>query len=155
MTDCVSPAKRSDMMRAVKSAWTGPEVSVQRLLRRLGCRPKTHAANLPGRPDFVFPRKRKIILVHGCFWHRHGCKYTTTPKSRIAFWSDKFVQNVRRDRRNVRVLRRAGWNVLVIWQCNLRAEERLNNRLQKFLFHQENSTKTLVESRRSLSSVPC
>ncbi len=135
MADSVSPIKRSEMMRAVKSVWTGPEISMLRLLRRLGYRPKTHVANLPGTPDFVFPRKRKVILVHGCFWHRHRCKYTTTPKSRVTFWSDKFDQNVRRDRRNYRALKRAGWNVLLIWQCNLGAEKKVARRLQRVLAH--------------------
>jgi DNA mismatch endonuclease (patch repair protein) len=133
MTDLVSQAKRSEMMRAVKGVWTKPELSVQRLLRRLGYRPLTHVADLPGKPDFVLPNKRKIILVHGCFWHRHRCVYATTPKSRRAYWTTKFEENIRRDRRNHRALKRLGWAVFVVWQCRLRREDQMLNELRRFL----------------------
>src|SRR4051794_14502810 len=108
MVDTVSSAKRSEMMRAVRGTWTKPEAQLLHILSRLRYRAQNHVSSLPGTPDFVFPHRRKIILVHGCFWHRHGCKHTTSPKSRTDYWNAKFEQNKARDRRNARALRAHG-----------------------------------------------
>lgn len=101
---------------------TKPEMTVRRALHRLGFRFRLHRRDLPGRPDIVLPKYRTAIFVHGCFWHRHpGCRRTTTPKTREAFWRDKFDANILRDRKATEALERAGWKVLVLWECEIAA----------------------------------
>ena len=122
MADTLSPAERSERMGRVKAKNTKPEVAVRKLVHGLGYRYRLHARDLPGCPDLVFRRLRRVIFVHGCFWHRHpviGCKLARLPKSRVAFWSDKLDGNHRRDAANVRRLRKEGWKVLQIWECEL------------------------------------
>ncbi|MGC1186237.1 MAG: very short patch repair endonuclease [Candidatus Acidiferrales bacterium] len=132
--DHVDKAKRSLIMAAVRPRGSGPEKIVRTIIRRLGYSYRQHAKSLPGCPDFVFPTQRKIVFVHGCFWHRHGnCRYSTTPKTQRKFWEAKFESNVARDRRNTRELRRMGWSVLTVWQCRLKKKERLMERLDEFL----------------------
>lgn len=134
MVDHVDKAKRSLIMAAVHSEDTGPEKVVRGIVHRLGYRYRLHVKTLPGRPDLVFPARRKVIFVHGCFWHRHRkCRYATSPKSRRKFWEAKFAANVARDRRNERQLKRMGWAVLTVWQCQLKKKERLTGRLDEFL----------------------
>ncbi|MDT0633331.1 DNA mismatch endonuclease Vsr [Spectribacter hydrogenoxidans] len=121
MTDVVDRATRSRMMSGIRGSNTRPEIRVRRYLHRSGLRFRLHRAGLPGRPDIVLPRFRAALFVHGCFWHRHdGCRYTTSPKTRPAFWESKFRQNVERDRKNVNDLLELGWRVLVIWECGIR-----------------------------------
>ena len=120
-------------MAAVPQKDTKPEMIVRRMAHAMGYRYRLHVRKLPGSPDLVFPRLKKVIFVHGCFWHRHGCKRTTTPASRVEYWSKKFEENVKRDRRNVRELERAGWSVLVIWECWTRRPEWLEKKLISFL----------------------
>ena len=111
-------AARSALMRRVRGKDTTPERAVRGAAHALGYRFRLHRRNLPGTPDLTFPRLRKVIFVHGCFWHRHaGCSRTTTPKTRAAYWHEKFQQNVERDQRNVAALRALGWEVLVVWEC--------------------------------------
>ena len=111
-------AKRSALMRRVRGKDTTPERIVRQVSHSLGYRFRLHRQNLPGTPDLTFPRLRKVIFVHGCFWHRHpGCHRTTTPKTRAAYWREKFEQNQERDRRNIATLRALGWEVLVVWEC--------------------------------------
>jgi DNA mismatch endonuclease (patch repair protein) len=132
--DHVDRKKRSLIMAAVHSEDTGPEMAVRRILHGLGYRYRLHVRALPGRPDMVFPARRKIVFVHGCFWHRHGdCQYATSPKTRKVFWQSKFADNVERDRRAKRELKRMGWTVLTVWQCELKKRERLTRRLNDFL----------------------
>jgi len=120
VTDIVDRATRSRMMSGIGGKNTAPELIVRRYLHRAGFRFRLHRKDLPGRPDVVLPRYQIAILVHGCFWHRHsGCRYATTPTSNREFWSAKFAQNVARDRRNVRDLRRRGWTPIVMWECSL------------------------------------
>ena len=134
MVDHVDQATRSLIMAAVHSEDTGPEKIVRGIVHRLGYRYRLHVNTLPGRPDLVFPVRRKIVFVHGCFWHRHRkCRYATSPKSRRKFWEAKFAANVARDRRNERQLKRTGWDVLTVWQCELKNKERLTSRLDEFL----------------------
>jgi DNA mismatch endonuclease (patch repair protein) len=134
VVDHVDSAKRSLIMAAVHSKHTKPEVVVRKIAYGLGYRYRLHAKNLPGRPDLVFPGKRKAIFVHGCFWHRHtGCRYATSPKTRVQFWESKFQTNVDRDRRNVSDLESLGWKVLTVWQCELKKLETLTERLNEFL----------------------
>jgi DNA mismatch endonuclease (patch repair protein) len=130
--DIFDPAKRSAVMRAVKSKDTKLEVDLRRRLRAMGFRPATRPSKLPGSPDVVLPALRAVVFVHGCFWHRHAdCPRASTPATRRAFWSAKFERNVARDKRVVRRLRAMGWSVLVVWECRaarvaeLRRVERL------------------------------
>ena len=121
MTDIVDSRRRSEMMSRIRGKDTVPELIVRRVAHRMGLRFRLHRRDLPGRPDLVFPRHLLAVFVHGCFWHRHGrCRYAYTPKSRIAFWTKKFADNVARDRRNEDALRDLGWRVLVIWECETR-----------------------------------
>jgi DNA mismatch endonuclease (patch repair protein) len=132
MADVFSKVKRSDVMRAVKSRDTKPEVEMRRRIRAMGFRPATRPPKLPGSPDVVLSALRAVVFVHGCFWHRHAdCPRASTPATRVSFWSAKFAKNVARDRRVVRRLRAMGWSVLVVWECRaarvaeLRRVERL------------------------------
>jgi DNA mismatch endonuclease, patch repair protein len=108
-------------MSRIRSRNTGPELALRSLLRRLGLRYRSHAANLPGSPDVVLPGFQIAIFVHGCFWHRHkGCRYAYNPKSRLTFWRAKFLANESRDRKVLLEFRRLPWKALVIWECQLR-----------------------------------
>lgn len=121
-------------MAAVRSVHTKPELAVRRLLHRLGYRYRLHGAKLPGKPDLVFSCRRKVVFVHGCFWHRHPrCRYATSPKTRADFWQKKFASNVARDRRVRRELRAAGWDVMTVWQCELKQPDKLVERIDDFL----------------------
>lgn len=120
MTDTVSEAKRSEVMSSIRSEDTKPEWILRCGLHRMGFRYCLHDRRLPGTPDLVFPKYRTVIFVHGCFWHRHeGCRRATFPKTRQDFWAEKFARNVERDARNRAELERAGWRVLVVWECEL------------------------------------
>jgi DNA mismatch endonuclease, patch repair protein len=120
MTDVHSPSQRSYNMSRIRGRDTSPEKIVRSLLRAEGVRYRSNAENLPGKPDIVLPGSRIAILVHGCFWHRHkNCNFTTNPKTNSEFWEKKFARTVVRDRENVRALKKLGWKVLVIWECNI------------------------------------
>ena len=131
--DHVGAVERSAIMAAVKSSGSKPEMALRRLLHRAGYRYALHRADLPGKPDLVFAPRRKIIFVHGCFWHRHCCRYTTTPKTQTRFWEEKFAANVARDRRVQRALRAMGWQCLVVWQCQLKNIDKVRRRAEEFL----------------------
>jgi DNA mismatch endonuclease, patch repair protein len=120
-------------MQAVKQKHTAPEVGVRSLLHRLGYRFRLHRKDLPGTPDIVLPGRGAAIFVHGCFWHGHGCRLGRLPKSKLDYWQPKIEGNRERDRRKRAALRRAGWRVLTVWQCELRKPDVLERRLQKFL----------------------
>lgn len=125
MTDTLSPEARSERMSRIRGTNTAPERALRSALHRLGVRFRLHAKNLPGRPDIVLPKHHVVILVHGCFWHRHaGCPIATTPKSNTPFWLEKFARNVRRDARNARALRAAGWRVYTCWECRLKTRSK-------------------------------
>lgn len=125
---------RSVLMGRVRGKDTKPEHAVRRAAHSLGYRFRLHRRDLPGTPDLTFPRLRKAVFVHGCFWHRHaGCSRTTTPKTRAAYWRDKFQQNVERDRRNAAALRALGWEVLVVWECETFDRAGLIATLSRFL----------------------
>jgi DNA mismatch endonuclease (patch repair protein) len=114
------------MMAGIKGANTRPERLVRSFLHRHGLRFRLHGKGLPGRPDLVLPKYKAAVFVHGCFWHRHpGCKYAYNPKSNSAFWQKKFSENVRRDERKEEELRRAGWRVFTMWECETRVEASL------------------------------
>ena len=125
---------RSALMAKVRGRDTRPEMVVRRVLRTTGYRYRLHARDLPGRPDITFRGRRKAIFVHGCFWHRHeGCQKASTPNTRRAFWSEKFDRNKARDASNERYLRDAGWDILVIWECETKDHEALSARLTAFI----------------------
>ena len=132
--DTVSAERRSEIMGRVRGKDTGPEMTVRRLAHGLGYRYRLHARDLPGRPDLVFRPRRKVIFVHGCFWHRHkGCALARMPKSREDFWREKLEGNAKRDARNERALRREGWGVMTVWECQLGDRDRLTTRIRRFL----------------------
>ena len=128
-----SPARSANMGR-IGAKDTKPELTVRRLLHRLGYRYRLHRRDFPGTPDICFPARRKAIFVHGCFWHRHdGCPRTTTPRTRTAFWQEKFERNVARDRINLGKLGGLGWEALIVWECQTTDVETLVSRLVGFL----------------------
>ena len=125
---------RSEMMAAVRSKDTKPELLVRRLVHGMGYRYRLHRPDLPGKPDLVFSGKRKIIFVHGCFWHQHNhCIFSHVPKSNASYWAPKLARNQARDIEHLRHLRALGWKCLVLWECELKDSERLLRRLTKFL----------------------
>ena len=125
---------RSRIMKSVGRADTKPEIVVRRLCHSMGYRFRLHRKDLPGTPDLVFPKLRKVVFVHGCFWHRHpNCPRATTPKTREEFWWDKFKANVQRDARSEKALRSMGWAVLVIWECETQNVALLELQLRRFL----------------------
>jgi DNA mismatch endonuclease (patch repair protein) len=136
MVDTLTKAERSARMARIRGKDTGTELVVRSLIHSLGYRYRLHAKSLPGRPDLVFRKRRKVIFVHGCFWHRHddpGCKLARLPKSRLEFWVPKLEGNRDRDRTNQRMLERDGWGSLVIWECELGDRRVLERRIRKFL----------------------
>jgi len=125
---------RSEAMGKVRKAGTGPELAVRRVLSDLGVRFTIQNQDLPGSPDLANRRRRFVVFVHGCFWHRHaGCRKTTTPTRNRVFWVQKFEANIRRDQRSVRALRRMGYRVLIVWECDTRKGSRLASRFATLL----------------------
>lgn len=134
MADSVDRETRSRVMGRVRHKDTKPEMTVRRLVHGAGYRYRLHDKRLPGKPDLVFRPRRKVIFVHGCFWHRHeGCALARLPKSRLDFWLPKLETNKERDRKNEARLQKMGWGVLVIWECELGNSEALLSRVSKFL----------------------
>lgn len=134
MVDTLSTSERSRIMSLVKGKNTRPEMIVRRLLHGAGFRYRLHDAKLPGKPDLVFSGKRKVIFVHGCFWHRHeGCPLARIPKSNQEFWLTKLEGNKARDESNQRKLHEAGWGTLVIWECEMGDLDSLERRLRRFI----------------------
>jgi len=118
--DTVDKETRSRIMASVRQNGTGPELRLRKALHCLGFRYRLNDKKLPGSPDLVFPKYEAVIFVHGCFWHRHGCKYSTTPSSRKEFWIHKFKANKKRDKRNIDTLLDNEWRVLVVWECAIK-----------------------------------
>lgn len=136
MADRLTPQARSRNMAAIGRKDTRPELVVRRLLHSMGYRFRLHRRDLPGTPDIVFVRRRKVIEVRGCWWHRHpdpACPNVAIPKTRPEFWAAKFAANVARDRRNEDALTGRGWRLLVIWECEVRRGDDLTPRLVAFL----------------------
>lgn len=127
MTDVVDKKTRSRMMAGIKGKNTGPELLVRRYLHAAGLRFRLHDRRLPGSPDVAFPGLKVALFVHGCFWHRHtDCPFATTPTTRVDFWQQKFSSNLARDRRNLDALATAGWEPIVIWECELKRDSALD-----------------------------
>jgi DNA mismatch endonuclease (patch repair protein) len=134
--DTLTPAERSERMGRVRSKNSKVELAVRRALHKLGYRFRLHRRDLPGKPDIVLPSRRAVIFVHGCFWHRHDdsdCALARLPKSRLDFWLPKLEGNRQRDLRKLVELEGAGWRTLVVWECELRNIEQVENRLTRFL----------------------
>lgn len=133
MADTRTAKQRRRIMQAVRGKDTGPEMIVRRMLHRLGYRYRLHARNLPGKPDLVFPARRKAIFVHGCFWHGHGCPKGRLPKSRLDFWVPKIERNRARDTSVLSRLSDLGWQTAVVWQCQTKDQAGLMRSLVNFL----------------------
>jgi DNA mismatch endonuclease, patch repair protein len=136
VVDKISPERRSRNMAAIRSKDMKPEMIVRRLVHGMGYRYRLHARDLPGKPDLVFRSRRKIIFVHGCFWHQHPareCLDGRRPKSNLDYWKPKLERNVQRDRQNLSALESSGWSVLVVWECETRCHERLKERIKRLL----------------------
>jgi len=134
MPDNLSKEERSAFMARIRSKNTQPEILIRHTLHSMGYRFRLHYRRLPGRPDLVFTLRRKVIFVHGCFWHAHdGCSIAHLPKTRVAYWQEKFKGNRARDERNLANLCAAGWDATVIWECELHDVGDLAGRLVRFL----------------------
>lgn len=133
MTDRISRANRSRIMSRIRGKDTKPEMRIRRLVHSLGYRFRLHRRDLPGTPDLVFPGRRKVIFVHGCFWHQHDCPRGSCPSSNRRFWKAKLRKNVERDNENISSLTAAGWSVLVIWECETKSLTALTARITSFL----------------------
>lgn len=130
----ISQSTRSQMMRSIRKTNTTPELIVRMLLRQLGIRYRLHARDLPGSPDIVMRRRKKAILVHGCFWHQHeGCRLAKLPSARPEYWIPKLARNQERDRIALAALSELGWNTFVVWECELTKLEELRSKLKEFV----------------------
>lgn len=135
MTDVFSKNKRSWIMSRVKAVDTKPEIIVRSAVHRMGFRFRVHRRDIPGSPDIVLPRHAKVIFVHGCFWHGHrGCSRARRPTTNRRFWNKKLNSNIERDKRLKNQLRKMGWKILVVWECETKQPERLLKKLQGFLY---------------------
>lgn len=131
--DRLSTERRSANMRAIRSENMMPELVVRRLVHKLGYRFRLHRKDLPGKPDLVFPARRKVVFVHGCFWHAHKCKLSHVPKSNTRYWDAKLRRNRVRDKKNIRALIAAGWESMVVWECELKDSLAVGKRVMEFL----------------------
>jgi DNA mismatch endonuclease (patch repair protein) len=131
--DTISKEARSALMARIRSKNTKPERVVRSILHRLGFRFRLHRKDLPGKPDIVLPRHRKIIFIHGCFWHGHSCALASKPKSNQDYWREKIKNNRLRDHRVRRELIKQGWSVLELWECEIRKETSLTDKLEAFM----------------------
>ena len=136
MADTWDAKQRSARMKLIRGRDTAPEMMVRKLLRGLGYRCRFNDRKLPGKPDIACPLRRKVVFVHGCFWHRHrakSCRLARLPKSRLDFWEPKLEANRLRDRRTRAALSRIGWKSMIVWECQLGDTERIKNKLVRFL----------------------
>lgn len=125
-TDVLTPEQRRLVMSRIRGKDTKPEMLMRRGLHGQGLRYRLHGKGIPGKPDMVFPKYRTVLLVHGCFWHGHGCSLFKWPKTRAAFWKDKIDRNMARDRQALAALKADGWRVLVVWECALKGRQKRN-----------------------------
>jgi len=139
VTDRVSKEKRSEIMRRIRGKDTTPEITVRKLVYSLGYRYRLHDKKLPGKPDLVFSSRKKVIFVHGCFWHYHNCKMGRLPKSNLSYWLPKLKETRLRDARNQKLIISLGWKFLVIWQCQIYNAIALKNTVIAFLKDENDS----------------
>ncbi|MCK9264720.1 MAG: DNA mismatch endonuclease Vsr [Deltaproteobacteria bacterium] len=134
MTDVFSTEKRSWIMSRVRSQDTAPEMKVRSITHRLGYRYRLHRKDLPGNPDLVFPSRKKVIFVHGCFWHGHDCsRGGRIPKANTKYWQGKINKNIERDKKNQEALQSLGWETLIIWECDLKDPDKVILCITKYL----------------------
>jgi len=136
MADTVTPKRRSEIMSNIRAKGMKPEMFVRRLVHSMGYRYRLHRKDLPGKPDLVFPSRRKVIFVHGCFWHQHAdpaCKISRRPQSNQDYWLPKLERNVARDAEHQARLTELGWDALVIWECETKDRDALGARIGEFL----------------------
>ncbi|RJX18464.1 MAG: DNA mismatch endonuclease Vsr [Desulforudis sp.] len=134
MADTLSPIERSERMSRIRSKNSSPELKLRRLIHSMGFRYRLHVNELPGTPDLVFPSRKSVIFLHGCFWHRHeGCKLARLPKSKLDFWKPKLETNRARDLLQQQQLRDLGWRLLVVWECEMVYTERISTIVRNFL----------------------
>ena len=136
MADVVTPARRSEIMSNIRAKDMKPEMAVRRLVHSLGYRYRLHRKDLPGKPDLVFANRKKVIFVHGCFWHQHpdnSCRIVRRPKSNRGYWIPKLKRNAQRDAEHQSALNDSGWDVLIVWECQVRADSDLVNTIRHFL----------------------
>lgn len=134
MVDVLTPAQRHTNMSRIRSADTKPEMVVRHLLHARGYRYRLHVRGLPGSPDLVFPRRRRIVFVNGCFWHSHSCRFgQVTPATNSEFWATKRAATVKRDQRKTEELAALGWGVMTVWECEIRRPDQLLRELERFL----------------------
>jgi DNA mismatch endonuclease, patch repair protein len=134
--DTLKPAERSERMSRIRGKDSKPEMRVRRLVHGMGFRYRLHRRDLPGIPDLVFPSRKKVIFMHGCFWHRHSdpdCELARLPKSRLDFWKPKLERNRQRDDENQEKLEKLGWKSLVIWECQSRNVNLMKSMIRRFL----------------------
>jgi DNA mismatch endonuclease (patch repair protein) len=131
--DNLTPEQRSAQMAMVRSKDTKPEMLVRRLVHHMGYRYRIHRGDLPGKPDLVFGPRKKVVFVHGCFWHGHDCSLGRIPKSRVDFWEAKIYKNRNRDEMHLLKLAEAGWESLIVWECQLKKVAEVENRIRNFL----------------------
>ncbi|MCY3677607.1 MAG: very short patch repair endonuclease [Gemmatimonadetes bacterium] len=136
MADTVTAQRRSEIMSKIRAKGMKPEMAVRRMTHAMGYRYRLHGKDLPGKPDLVFPSRRKVIFVHGCFWHQHSdpaCRIAHLPKSNRHYWLPKLERNVIRDAEQRAELARLGWDVLVIWECDVVRDDGIADRIRSFL----------------------
>jgi DNA mismatch endonuclease, patch repair protein len=134
MVDVLTPAQRKLNMSRIRGKGSKPEMMVRRLLHALGYRFRLHRRDLPGTPDIVLPSRMKVVEVRGCYWHMHTCRFgRVVPATNSAFWQEKRLSTVARDKKNLRALQRLGWRTLIIWECEVRDASRIARRLEEFL----------------------
>lgn len=133
MADKLTAERRSANMARIRNKDTKPEMVVRKLVHGMGYRYRLHRKDLPGKPDLVFGPRKKVIFVHGCFWHQHSCREGRIPNSRREYWEPKLRRNVERDHEAIAELQRKGWDVLVIWECEVKDVELLRSKIKAFL----------------------
>ncbi len=148
MADVLTTEQRSFNMSRIRNRDTRPEMIVRSIVHRLGYRYRLHKKDLPGKPDLVLVRHKKIVDVHGCFFHMHKCRYgSVVPATNAGFWKKKRLSNVERDRRNLKALRRDGWRVMIVWECETRNLPVLAKRIEKFLSLTSAATRRRIPKR--------
>ncbi len=145
MTDVVDARTRSRMMAGIRGSNTTPELKIRSHLHQLGFRFRLHDAKLPGRPDLVLAKYHAVIFIHGCFWHKHRCRFFKWPKTRPEFWKGKINQNRKRDLKTLRKLQLEGWRVCIVWECATRGADKDLHLLAKSLAKWLRSKDRLVE----------
>lgn len=142
MADTLTPKQRSALMSRIGPRHTKPEISVRKMLHARGWRYRLHQKGLPGTPDIVFPKRRAVLFVNGCFWHGHSCKLGRLPKTRPEFWSAKIEANRARDARKISQLNSAGWRVMTVWQCSLSDRDTVLRDIEEFLRNENHVAET-------------